>query len=94
MERKAVNLGGGYRLAVMDERNWKLQRWREADMSRPGAKRPGARWFDTGNFFQGLGPALMFVFERRLSEEGVGDESLSDLARRCEEIRAELLAVR
>lgn len=93
MERKAVDLGGGYRLAVRDEWNWKLQKLREPSARNGRAKSFEPRWCDTGNFFQSLGHALAFVFERRMREEGEQDESLANLARRCEEIRDELLRV-
>lgn len=35
MERNSIDLGGGCRLAVMDDRNWKLQHWHEPDASNP-----------------------------------------------------------
>ena len=93
MERKAIELGGGYRLAVADERNWKLQHWHEPDPSNPKTTRSGARWYDTGNYFQKLGTALAHVFERRMREEGVPDETLADAMRRADAIRGELMGV-
>lgn len=93
MERKAIELGGGYRLAVADERNWKLQHWHEPDPSNPKTTRSGARWYDTGNFFQQLGSALAFVFERRVRDEGVPDEALASAMERAEAIRGELTGV-
>lgn len=93
MERKAtIELGGGYRLAVADERNWKLQHWHEPDPSNPKTTRSGARWYDTGNYFQRLGPALAFVLERRMRDEGGPDESLRDAMERVGVIRDELMA--
>ena len=92
MEGKHIDLGGGYRLARFDARNWKLQQWREPSASREASDR-SPRWFDTGNFFQNLGPALAYVFERRMREEGEPDESLRDAMERAEAIRDELAAV-
>lgn len=92
MEGKHIDLGGGYRLARFDARNWKLQQWREPSASREASDR-SPRWFDTGNFFQNLGPALSYVFERRMREEGEPDESLRDAMERAEAIRDELAAV-
>lgn len=92
-EKKSVDLGGGYRLAVRDERNWKLQHWHEPDESNPKTTRSGARWYDTGNYFQTPGAALAFVFERRMREEGGPDEALADAMARAQSIRDELMAV-
>lgn len=92
MEGKHIDLGGGYRLARFDARNWKLQQWREPSASRDASDR-SPRWFDTGDFFQNLGPALACVFERRMREEGEPDESLRDAMERAEAIRDELAAV-
>lgn len=92
MERNSIDLGGGYRLAVMDDRNWKLQHWHEPDASNPKTTRRGARWYDTGNYFQTLGAALAFVLERRMRDEGEPDESLRDAMERVGVIRDELMA--
>ena len=92
-EKKNIDLGGGYRLAVRDERNWKLQHWHEPDESNPKTTRSGARWYDTGNYFQTVGAALAFVFERRMREEGEPDEALADAMERAERIRNELTGV-
>ena len=92
MEGKHIDIGGGYRLARFDARNWKLQQWREPSASREASDR-SPRWFDTGNFFQNLGPALSYVFERRMHEEGEPDESLRDAMERAEAIRDELAEV-
>ena len=92
MEVKHIDLGGGYRLARFDARNWKLQQWREPSASREASDR-SPRWFDTGNYFQSLGPALAFVLERRMRDEGEPDETLADAMVRAEGIRDELLAV-
>ena len=93
MERNAIDLGGGYRLAVMDDRNWKLQHHHVAasNNSRGGS---AAKWHDTGNYFQQLGAALAYVFERRMREEGEPDEALADAMERAEAIRDELMGVR
>lgn len=93
MEGKHIDLGGGYRLARFDARNWKLQQWREPSASREASDR-SPRWFDTGNFFQRLGPALACVLERRMRDEGGPDESLRDAMERVGVIRDELMAVR
>ena len=93
-EKKRIDLGGGYRLAVRDERNWKLQHWHEPDESNPKTTRSGARRYDTGNYFQTLGAALAFVYERRMRDEGGPDEPLADAMARARSIRDELLAVR
>lgn len=92
MERNAIDLGGGYRLAVMDDRNWKLQHWHVA-ASNNGRGGSAAKWHDTGNYFQQLGAALAYVFERRMREEGEPDESLADAMERAEAIRDELMGV-
>ena len=93
MERKVIDLGGGYRLAVRDERNWKLQHWHVA-ASNNGSGGSAAKWHDTGNYFQRLGPALAHVFELRMRDEGAPDESLRDAMDRAGRIRDELMAVR
>ena len=93
MEGKHIDLGGGYRLTRFDARNWKLQQFREPSASREASDR-SPRWFDTGNFFQSLGPALAFVLERRMRDEGGPDESLADAMARARSIRDELMAVR
>lgn len=93
MERKVIDLGGGYRLAVRDERNWKLQHWHVA-ASNNGSGGSAAKWHDTGNFFQRLAPALAYVFELRMRDEGEPDEALADAMGRAEAIRDELMAVR
>ena len=92
MERKEIDLGGGYRLAVRDDRNWKLQHWHVA-ASNNGSGDSAAKWYDTGNYFQRLGPALAFVFELRMRDEGEPDEALADAMGRAEAIRDELMAV-
>lgn len=92
MERKAIDLGGGYRLAVMDERNWKLQHW-HVPASNNGRGGSNAKWHDTGNYFQQLGPALAHVLELRMRDEGEPDESLRDAMERVERIRDELMEV-
>ena len=92
MDEKTIRLCERYRLVVFDARNWKLQEWREPSASRE-AKDRSARWFDTGNFFQQLGAALAYVFERRMREEGEPDESLADAMERAEAIRDELTRV-
>lgn len=94
MEARTIDLGGGYRLRRFDARNWMLQQWREPDPSNGRAKTSEPSWRDTGNFFQSLGPALAFVFERRVRDEGAPDESLADAIDRVEAIRDELMAVR
>lgn len=93
MKRNTVDLGGGYRLDVMDERNWKLQVHREAADCNL-TKDASAKWRDTGNYFQTLGAALAYVFDRRMREEGDEDETLEHAMRRAEAIRGELLGVR
>ena len=93
MEGKHIDLGGGYRLARFDARNWKLQEWREPSAIREVSDR-SPRWFDTGNFFQTVGAALAYVFERRMRDEGEPDESLADAMARARSIRDELMAVR
>lgn len=93
MDEKMIRLCERYRLVVFDARNWKLQEWREPSASRD-AKDRSPRWFDTGNYFQQLGAALAYVFERRVREEGEPDEALADATARAEAIRDELLAVR
>lgn len=93
MERKVIDLGGGYRLAVRDERNWKLQHWHVA-ASNNGSGGSAAKWHDAGNYFQRLAPALAFVFELRTRDEGAQDESLADAMVRAQSIRDELMAVR
>lgn len=92
MEGKHIDLGGGYRLARFDARNWKLQQWREPSASRDASDR-SPRWFDTGNFFQQVGPALAYVFELRMRDEGAPDESLADAIDRAGRIRDEMIAV-
>lgn len=93
MDGKTIRLCERYRLVVFDARNWKLQEWREPSASRETADR-SPRWFDTGSFFQTVGAALAYVFERRMREEGGPDESLADAMARAQSIRDELLAVR
>lgn len=51
MERKTIELGGGYRLVVADERNWRLQEMRSPDARNGRAKDMTPRWHDTGNYF-------------------------------------------
>ena len=92
MDEKTIRLCERYRLVVFDARNWKLQEWREPSASRE-AKDRSARWFDTGNYFQQLGAALAFVFERRMREEGAPDETLAGAMERAEAIRGELTGV-
>ena len=92
MKRNTIDLGGGYRIAVMDERNWKLQVHRAAAECNL-TKDMSAKWRDTGNYFQQLGAALAYAFERRMREEGGPDESLADAMGRAEAIRDELMGV-
>lgn len=91
MERNTIDLGGGYRIAFMDERNWKLQVHRAAAECNL-TKDMSAKWRDTGNYFQQLGPALAFVLEMRMRDEGEPDESLRDAMERVGVIRDELMA--
>ena len=91
-DKRTIDLGGSYRLAVMDERNWKLQHL-HVPASTNGRGGTEAKWHDTGNYFQKLGPALAFVFERRMREEGAPDEALADAMERAEAIRDELMGV-
>lgn len=93
MERKTIELGGGYRLVAHDERNWRLQHW-HVPASNNGRGGSEAKWHDTGNYFQRLGPALAHVFELRTRDEGEPDEALADAVARAEAIRDELMAVR
>ena len=88
-DKRTIDLGGSYRLAVMDERNWKLQHL-HVPASNNGRGGTEAKWHDTGNYFQQLGAALAFVFERRMREEGEPDEALADAMGRAERIRDEL----
>lgn len=92
-ERNSIDLGGGYRLEVMDDRNWKLRHHHVA-ASNNGRGGGAAKWHDTGNYFQSLGPALAFVLERRMRDEGEPDETLADAVARAQAVRDELLAVR
>ena len=92
-DKRTIDLGGSYRLVVMDERNWKLQHL-HVPASNNGRGGTEAKWNDTGNYFQQLGPALAFVFERRMREEGGPDEALADAMERAEAIRDELTGVR
>lgn len=88
-DEKTIDLGGSYRLAVMDERNWKLQHL-HIPASNNGRGGTEAKWYDTGNYFQQLGAALAYAFERRMREEGEPDEALADAMARAEAIRDEL----
>ena len=92
-EKKRIELGGGYRLIVHDALNWKLQHWHAA-ASNNGRGDGRAKWRDTGNYFQTLGAALAYVYERRMREEGAPDEALADAMARAQAVRDELLAVR
>lgn len=94
MEARTIDLGGEYRLRRFDSRNWMLQQWREPDPSNGRAKTSEPSWRDTGNFFQQLAPALAYVFELRMRDEGEPDESLRDAIDRAGRIRDELMAVR
>ena len=91
-DKRTIDLGGSYRLVVMDERNWKLQRL-HVPASNNGRGGTEAKWNDTGNYFQQLGAALAYVFERRMREEGEPDEALADAMERAESIRDELMRV-
>ena len=92
-ERNSIDLGGGYRLEVMDDRNWKLRHHHVA-ASNNGRGGGAAKWHDTGNYFQSLGAALAYVFERRMRDEGEPDETLADAMARAQAVRDELMAVR
>ena len=91
-DKRTIDLGGSYRLAVVDERNWKLQHL-HVPASNNGRGGTEAKWHDTGNYFQKIGAALAYVFERRMREEGEQDESLRDVMERAEAIRDELMGV-
>lgn len=91
MEGKHIDLGGGYRLRRFDSRNWALQQWRAPSESRKANDR-SERWMDTGNYFQQLGPALAFVLEMRMRDEGEPDEPLRDAMERVGVVRDELMA--
>lgn len=91
-DKRTIDLGGSYRLVVMDERNWKLQHL-HVPASNNGRGGTEAKWHDTGNYFQTLGSALAFVFERRMREEGEPDEALADAMRRAGAIRDELMRI-
>lgn len=90
-DKKTIDLGGSYRLVVMDERNWKLHHL-HVPASNNGRGRSEPKWHDTGNYFQRLGAALAYVFERRAREEGAPDEALEHAMARAEAIRGELMA--
>ena len=92
-DKKTIEIGGGYRLTARDSRNWALQHF-HASTPKNGRGDGSAKWFDTGNFFQTLGAALAFVYERRMREEGAPDEALADAMARAQAVRDELLAVR
>ena len=91
-DKRTIDLGGSYRLVVMDERNWKLQHL-HVPASNNGRGGTEVKWNDTGNYFQRLAPALAHVFERRMREEGEPDEALADAMERAERIRDELMGV-
>lgn len=89
---KYIDICDGYRLRRYDSRNWQLQEWREPSASRGARKtvNTSPRWFDTGLYYQTLGSALAYVFERRMRDEGEPDEALKDAMERAEAIRDEL----
>lgn len=91
-DKKTIEIGGGYRLVARDSRNWALQNYR-ASAPKNGRGDGGAKWHETGNYFQQLGAALAYVFERRMREEGEPDEALADAMERAEAIRDELTGV-
>ena len=90
-DKRTIDLGGSYRLVVMDERNWKLQHL-HVPASNNGRGGSEAKWHDTGNYFQQFGAALAYVYERRMRDEGGPDESLRDAMERVGVIRNELMA--
>ena len=89
-DKKTIEICGGYRLVMRDSRNWALQHF-HASTPKNGRGDGGVKWHDTGNYFQKLGPALAFVFERRMREEGEPDEVLGQAIERAEAIRDELM---
>lgn len=91
-DKRTIDLGGTYRLVVMDERNWKLQHL-HVPASNNGRGGTEAKWHDTGNYFKKLGAALAYVFERRMREEGEPDEALREAMERAERVRDELMGV-
>ena len=91
-DKKTIEICGGYRLVMRDSRNWALQHY-HASVPKNGRGDGHAKWHDTGNYFQTLGAALAFVFERRMREEGAPDEALKDAMERAEAIRGELMGV-
>lgn len=90
---KYIEICDGWRLRRFDVRNWALQRFRAPDMGNGRAKSGEPSWRDTGNYFQQLGQALAFVYEKRMRDEGKPDESLRDAMERSGVIRDELMAV-
>ena len=93
MAKTTVNLTSSYRLVAYDDRNWALERFDEPRANNPRLNEGGAKWRRTGNYFQQLGAALAYVFERRMREEGESDEALADAMERAEAIRDELMGV-
>ena len=93
MAKTIVNITGDYRLVAYDDRNWALEHYDEPRSSNPRLNEGGAKWRRTGNYFQRLGTALAYVFERKMREEGEPDEALADAMERAEAIRDELTGV-
>lgn len=90
-EKNSIDLCGGYRLVAHDDRNWRLEHFHVA-ASNNGKGDPEPKWHRTGQYFQRLGPALAYVLERRMRDEGEPDESLRDAMERVGVIRDELMA--
>lgn len=64
-----IHLGHGYRLVRGDSRNWSMQHWHAPDPDNPNTKNEAAGWYPTGNYFQRLDAAVLWVYERALNEE-------------------------
>ena len=93
MAKTTVNITSAYRLVAYDDRNWVLEHYDEPRSSNPKLNEGGAKWRRTGNYFQQLGPALAYVYERVMREDG-GEYDAEGIVARAQAVRDELLAVR
>lgn len=90
---QVINLTHNYRVARLDERNWKMQHFHAPATTSRTSEPDVPRWYDTGHYFQNLGAALAFVYERVLREPDGIEAELAEAMSEARELHDSLAAL-
>ena len=74
---KEIEIDGKYRLHRVDQMNWEVQEFREPEAkgkARDSDRSP--RWIGTGNYFQSVPAALVWLLHREQRNGGDGTETI------------------